>query len=386
MYYQLRNIWLLVFFLLLSIHTKASFIFLFISVVLFILYYIQKNRMTVTEQPVGRSNITKQPTEQPVGRSNIAKQPTEQPVGRSNITYTDDLDLVGRTWAHTKSSGAPVATACNIPFCNDNISLDDAGNNYMYQNQRLAGKPNPKTLIPPVITPPPMDLEHWRANNLINHSHINTGSQVDTYLSGYSISPELNECNKVYECNNLRSGEPGLRPTGGSPSETYPYNNINLYTQTIQPDVYTINEVIEPINANIGISYTPQFHPHQTFTNFSFDEKSSCNITEADVYDPRFSGYGSSYRSYIEPVTGQPRFYYDDVDSVRMPNYICRSNIDFAKYADNNDIRNVNDIRALAQDSFLRSSLQQRTELQERLMRKRNGEMWQLRKYPMRTF
>ena len=33
-----------------------------------------------------------------------------------------------------------------------------------------------------------MDLDHWRSNNLINHSHINTASQIDTYLSGYEVS------------------------------------------------------------------------------------------------------------------------------------------------------------------------------------------------------
>ena len=115
------------------------------------------------------------------------------------------------------------------------------------------------------------------------------------------------------------------------------------------------------------------------------------NVTEADVYDPRLTGYGTSYRSYEDPLLGQTKFYYDDIDAIRMPNYIVRSNIDFAKYADKygplqtyNQYgnENTNKIRALAQDTFLRSSLQQRTELQERLMRKRNSEMWQLRKFP----
>ena len=78
-----------------------------------------------------------------------------------------------------------------------------------------------------------------------------------------------------------------------------------------------------------------------------------------------------------------------------MPNYITRSNIDFATYADTygplqegSKFGNKfhNNIRSLAQDTFLRSSLQQRTELQERLMRKRNNELWESRKYPIRTF
>ncbi len=49
----------------------------------------------------------------------------------------------------------------------------------------------------------------------------------------------------------------------------------------------------------------------------------------SDLYDPRFTGYGTSSRSYLEPVTGQVRFYYDDIDSYKRPNYISRSKVDF---------------------------------------------------------
>ena len=37
----------------------------------------------------------------------------------------------------------------------------------------------------------------------------------------------------------------------------------------------------------------------------------NCEINgpnESNVYDPRFTGYGTNYRTYIESVTGQPRF------------------------------------------------------------------------------
>ena len=118
-------------------------------------------------------------------------------------------------------------------------------------------------------------------------------------------------------------------------------------------------------------------------------------ITEYNIYDPRFSGYGTSYRAYTDKDLGQTKFYYDDINAIRMPNYLVRSNIDFAQYADTygplsdkNKHGSVytNNIRALAQDSFLRSSIEQRESLSESLMRKRNGELWQTRKYPMRTF
>ena len=187
--------------------------------------------------------------------------------------------------------------------------------------------------------------------------------------------------------------------------------NKNLFTQTIQPNVYTINNIIEPIDSNIGISFTQQFQPMTSYRDEDEDliytdydpltyepsmviNTPDISVTESNIYDPRFTGYGTSYRAYTDNNVGQTRFYYDDVNSVRMPNYLVRSNIDFAKYADTygplNDSnkfgnKNTNYINTLAQDTFLRSSLKQRDDLMERLMRKRNNEMWQNRKYPKHT-
>jgi hypothetical protein len=414
--------------------------------------------------------------------------------------------------------------------CNNIFTLDPDDPNYISRNQRLAGPPNPKTLIPPVIVPRPADLDHWRANNLINHSHINTETQWDKYLSGYEISNCCNEIGTVIEdfdnikipdkkhvvdsgynhikgelisptLVNIAKGhqntsmkdddykerfsgireinysegyegyshnkshtqpqhlqhieniqvptqitqsskfnripmefvspnEPGWVNTscGYNPKQIKESNlpsniaagncerdeamkmyNKNLFTQTIQPDVYTVSEVIEPINANMGISFTQQFEPvssyideneHITYTEHDprlykkpemvYDS----SVTEDNVYDPRFSGYGTSYRAYTDHNVGQTRFYYDDINSVKMPNYIVRSNIDHLKDADSYGTlsdsnmfgnENTNNIRAIAQDSFLQASLEHRNDMMERLMRKRNGEMWQLRKYPKIT-
>ena len=419
----------------------------------------------------------------------------------------------------------------------DQITLAPNDPNRISLNQNLAGPANPKTLIAPVVVPRLADLDYWKTNNLINHSHLNTPSQYDTYLSGYKVS---NRCDRIDPC--LYSTKPlkgngvtqktieeeytnlngtmyeGIsdqcRPVNKSPRppkahivSPYPstgnpyhiginhqveskenytekqnpltkhsnysikapipstnipyymegfesviepvyvkpnksgwvnsacgYNpeqvytadlpsnlnvgncekspamkqfNKNLFTQTIQPDIFTVGQIIEPINSNIGISFTQQFPP-TTYSSDSNgltfvehdprlyqqpeDEKEPyMNVTEADIYDPRFTGYGTSYRSYNEPVTGQTRFYYDDINAVRMPNYISRSNIDFANYADsygslNNSNKNGNpvtsNIHALAQKTFLDSSLRQRTSLQQSLMRKRNSELWQTRKMP----
>ena len=182
--------------------------------------------------------------------------------------------------------------------------------------------------------------------------------------------------------------------------------NKNLFTQIVSPGTYTLNQVNEPINSNIGISFTQQFEPVSCKRNekglqytlhdprvYDYQEpvKEKQNVNYGNVYDPRFYGYGTSYRSYYEPITGQTRFMYDDVNAVRMPNYITRSKIDHLPYADKYDsmsegseFGNIHNpqIRNLVQDSWLRDSVSFRDDLQQSLMRKVNAEGWQKRMFP----
>jgi hypothetical protein len=190
--------------------------------------------------------------------------------------------------------------------------------------------------------------------------------------------------------------------------------NKNLFKQIIQPNVYTVNQVNEPVNSNIGISFDQQFEP----LTYDVDEFGTINFTEVDplnpnfnpkdnmlkysdnevtvpvtpynVYDPRFSGYGTSYRAYTDENLGQTKFFYDDVDSVRMPNYVVRSKIDFADFSDqygpmDTEKSNTNNstIRQLANQKFVDDAITFRTGMQERLMRKQNSIAWQQRKYPI---
>jgi len=190
--------------------------------------------------------------------------------------------------------------------------------------------------------------------------------------------------------------------------------NKNLFKQIIQPNVYTTNQVNEPVNSNIGISFDqqfepltydvdefgtidftevnpldPEFNPKDNMLKYS-DTEVTVPVTPYNVYDPRFSGYGTSYRAYSDENVGQTKFFYDDVDSVRMPNYVIRSKIDFADFADqygpmdpNKSNLNNSTIRQLANQKFVDDAITFRTGLQERLMRKQNATAWQQRKYPI---
>lgn len=186
--------------------------------------------------------------------------------------------------------------------------------------------------------------------------------------------------------------------------------NESVNTQIIQPGVYSKNEIMEPQVYNLGISHAQQFEPvkveNDQFGNKIFvqqDPRLNCsknqNIVieppspnESNVFDPRMSGYGSQNRAYLDPLTGRPRFYYDDINAIREGNFFIKSNVDSLPFTDHRgamktdmDRKNyLDNHRKLIQDQYLNDTLQNRTELQERLTRKINQRQTQLRKAPLR--
>lgn len=421
----------IIYFALMLLEFKSSNLFLLLSLLfIIILYYIQRKQMENFKTEYYTPRETVKFIEKPVKREG-------RPVNTSNLILDNP-------------------TSCR--FCNDDKTIEQT----LYN---LSGPPNPKTLINPVIAAPLADLDFWKANNLVVHSAINDATQHDSFQSGYQVStccgnvqnkslvPQKKEQSKQayqkqlsnpsktkgkkelqenfsfpYE---IREEEPGQMNTscGYNPEQLVNSNlpsnfpsgncqqqsqfsnyNKNLFTQTIQPGIYSRNQVIEPINSNIGISFQQQFEPLtcevdsngimytqndpriMDATPIGPNYNVINAINESNVYDPRHSGYGTSYRSYNDNQLGQTRFYYDDINAIRMPNYICRSNIDFEKYADSygpipedGEYGNKyhSSIRALANDSFTRNSINQRTELMERLNRKQRANSWQQRIAPI---
>ena len=448
---------LLVFIILILFNFKYSVIFLLISFVLIIiLYYIQ--RMTTRN-----NNI-----EYFTPKSNKRRQ--EPIVNMQNKLYAEDCI-----------------------FCDDTEVIENNYNdpNYVSANQKLAGGPNPKTFIAPVIAPPCADLSYWRANNLVTHSAVNDNLQTPLYQSGYvireeepmstvpyvkkdplaflqnTVTPQMpTQIEMPYEKNTskvqiindvnnsggpivenyqdltnrtsyLNQETPVLQNQSGMVNTACGYNpkqlleaglptnlasgicpkdplmkeyNTNLFTQTIQPGVYTSNQINEQLNSNLGISFTQQFPPvtcSEDSKGVSYIQRDprlitepeeipvTCPISEintSNVYDPRHSGYGTSYRSYTDDRLGQTKFYYDDVDAIRMPNYIVRSNIDGQSFADTygpipggdeNGNKFTRDIRTLADTAFLNDTLQHRNDIQERISRNIGRKLWQRRKAPL---
>jgi hypothetical protein len=203
-----------------------------------------------------------------------------------------------------------------------------------------------------------------------------------------------------------QSNYPGNLPMGNCARDpAFKEYNKALFSTPLQPGVTFTNQVAQPINSNMGISFQQQFLPR------TYKEQKGGNLDIVDhdpnfappfeileypdgpkpenVYDPRFNGYGTSYRNYVDNVTGQPRFPYDDINAVRMPNYLVRSKIDNQPFAETygpmqSSGQSLNEIRQKAQDVFIEDTTNFRNDMMSRLMRKRNAELWQTKQFPIR--
>lgn len=479
----LTRLSLIIFFIILLLNWRWGLGFLFLSFTFIIIfYYIQKRKMNKDIENFELPRYLLTQDQAPIQHANV-------PIQKIPVNQGQQLAM----W-NFEGNELKLQTPEQYRFCLDTVKPKFGPDHYS-ANQKLAGSPNPKTKISPVVIAPPSALDYWRANNLITHSHINKETQEELYQSGYVVSDCCGDLSydakavpsdvtenftpsrqpmKPSQVNNqvngtviknftpLTSGV-GCNPVVELPQYNFPYRttqptesdylgprlpgdvltncgynpkqlrtsdlptnlgagncmqdpvmktyNKNLFTNIIQPDVYSYSQIIEPINENIGISWNQQMPP----TTCNVDEKGGILYTEhdprlvkpkpiepnyevinevnnANIYDPRFHGAGTSYRSYVDKMTGQPRFMYDDVNAIRRPNYLVRSNIDHEPYADSygplkapygNEFNSH--IRALANDSFMRNSVEQRNDLQERLMQKAMARKWQMRLAPMQT-
>lgn len=415
---SLTRLVIIIFIILYLINFKNSFLFILISLLLIIiLYYIQKNNM--------KENF--------MINKEIRKQRYKNP-DLPNIIYKSN-DVCNNT-------STPISMNNNY---NSNINTT---------NNKIG---NPKIFQKPVIAPRITNLDYWKTNNLVNHSQINSTSNQDLWRSGFIYQQDntnnikenfenneyrkkvLNRLNNCKEKSNIINTQipdndkiisscgynPKLNSDVGLPhnigtskcsrNDVFKRYNQNLHTMTLEPKLYAVNEIIEPNthNRSLSISYqphrqinmydktidngdliinkNPDLFPYEKYTD---TEKYVETINESNVYDPRHTGYGTSYRSYIDNMTGQPRFYYDDINAIRMPNYITRSNIDFAKFADSygtiqegNELGNKNNmqIRELANTQFLNSAINFRTDLKEQLSKKMRHKGIDNRRFPKHT-
>ena len=347
-------------------------------------------------------------------------------------------------------------------WCHEDSEIDHS------LSQKLVGLPNPKTLVQPVIMPPMYDNTFWRGNDFMIPRNINSQLRQELHQNGYLTSdipikesfqsfdqhnqftsqPIQKQCleSTVPISNPLYPNHPGNTsalyknesnyntsyinaPYGYKNTSPYEYGlpvnyvprypqqaqpsskeyNENIFTSTLQPNVYTRSQVIQPesVMSNLGISYTPQFLPTYSqitqgggvlFTEFDPNIQpqlqTSCEvpftIPESNVYDPRLTGYGPSNRYYLDHLTGRPMYMYDDVDSIRQNRFITRNALDFTDFGlqtgpqpNPSKVKTNMEIRNLAHNTFLDNTISFRTEMQERLMKKNSNREWQQKQSPL---
>ena len=388
-------------------------------------YYKQKERMKhfVTEN----FEITYTPSPSPQQICNTKNARVNYNCQKpDDNTFVSEKKLIQQT---IKQNDYTPKNNYNAPQYNLNFET-------VTDNQSLVGGANPKTLIPPIIAPPLASLENWKNDDSYGYSIINEKKNSYYKESGYDVDADV-YCKTNYKTpmshgcpqkmtssySKVNESQPQTlpplqqqQPQPPAPTKepfTFPYEikskkNImdnstdNLFHKDFKSnpmfdkkyneDIFTesnnykVNTRNEPINSMMGITLAEQNQE----ANYEMIEPFE-GLDTSNVYDPRFYGYGTSYRGYVDKTLGQPRFYYDDVNAVRMPNYISRNKIDVMPFGDaygpDNEGGNKyhSNITALADKHYLDSSLQFRTEMQDRLMRKINANQWQQRMFPINT-
>lgn len=308
-------------------------------------------------------------------------------------------------------------------FCCDYRDLDTEGI-YATQNEILHGPPMEKTVKKPLMTAPCYATDYWSNSFAVPQGINRRGPDYIEDLINHPLPPPMTLSPPSIETFSVPyDGRTPTQTNGEKPLQSEPFvttpcfkqsnqtyslypqkdqmacgnqggNIMNQYDQEIfsqitTPDMIQVtNLTTQNANSNLGISIALQdtnqrrneidgktVYQQTLEQPVPYDHAPEATVW--NVFDPRDHGYGSSDRTYFDRVTGQPRYYYDDINAVRQPMMIYRSNIDFM--TDTLPDKPVN-----ADDFFRQSSHLQREDLQRSITRKYNEERgWQLRKAPM---
>ncbi len=185
--------------------------------------------------------------------------------------------------------------------------------------------------------------------------------------------------------------------------------NKDLYSINVQPGVVYRSQIQLPISSNIGISYNQTL----PITSQTVDEDGNVILTDVDprtfnvvddpvsrgddeptifdMYDTRDTGYGPEYRGYVHKLTGQPRWYYGDIDAVQKNEINVFSDIDILEKADKRGFMVTNDeVRARASgfqkyvdNEFVERTNNARIQLQQNFADKSRDPVVQQRRQPI---
>ena len=440
---------IVIFLLIFLVNNKNSFLFLLLSIFFIIIYYLQKSEMSYEHYSPKYNHIIQSEdlykkglNEYKKNRYTIEKFPsyyTNERIDSTDIVpdqtfVSKNQKLVGT--ANSKTLVAPVVVPPSYDWThwkdNDFVYpsiINEKRTQDFYRSGYLVDEPHTvENYMPALPSTPYYTNQYTEEQQPPNTQNFYDGKYPFSVNNGHDMGSSTvvpknykKEVNKryfdypgninkscTYDQDNIKYNLPSNYMAGNCErSDNVKDLNGEIFTSTITPGVYYKNEVIEPLNYNIGISFDQQIpNRKKTIENgnimyTALDENVNQMVEEVDtndygtapyeVYDPRTNGYGTSDREYTHELTGQPRFYYDDINAARRPNYVTRTNIDHLLNADSygimpnqNDIMKRNcDSRKIAEEGVVDNAITFRTDLMTRLMRKRNSELWQQRVAPL---
>lgn len=146
-----------------------------------------------------------------------------------------------------------------------------------------------------------------------------------------------------------------------------------IYSESIVPQ---INEESQSIDIDSGMTHLSNQglldDPYGVYgdNRVTYDLTFNDTIDRGTVYDCRFTGYcDEEWRTYEED--GRVKYWYKDVDAVKLPQYIERHDLDNAK--------------AMANQHFANMMVVQRESLQRDWLSKRASDRYQQKLFPMHT-
>lgn len=190
----------------------------------------------------------------------------------------------------------------------------------------------------------------WKNDKNNISGNVSKGDTVEPFIQSevmYDLSKRDQE--PLYEVNNKSKTKKTVRfDLKDSTSKKCGRSNITNIGSGL-----TINEeMIEPIDFKLGIDgsfdethKTTQFNKDKqkyvvTYHKDGPEDKTNIFTKECkkqvsiyDIYDPRLSGSGSNDRYFYDKNSDTIKYYYDDVNSIRKPNYLVRSHIDTVDFA-----------------------------------------------------
>lgn len=250
--------------------------------------------------------------------------------------------------------------------------------------------PDDRLYKPVYITPPVLEFEDWKDGPDSVRSGINTASRYSynapiNYHNDPVDDRDFNDFNDFNRCwRRIQVNSVNSRLAVDPRPRTLREKN----TMYLQPNILVeYPEEIVPAITNAGITYTHHWRPMERVRECRPNPNVIRNVIRESqsprlgpvgpesVYDPRTFGYGDETRSYLEPTTGQVRYYYDDVDVARQDPFLCRNNVPGSGGS----------IPIGAADALYRASINQhREDLQFSLMQKGNEVLRQRRLAPIR--